>query len=374
MNLIFSFFEIIHLAGGNPANSIVPHFTGGGIALGGSVQIESSPKTQSPSQTVRDRWANRFEPTQPKVDATMNVDVKLPVPFTTTNSWQTIDEDLAVREVFHEVINLSDDEDDINFDSSPTAPPSSAIEKQSPEDRQRSIREELIDNDDDVIELIDDEFDDDLHNQSLELLTDATVINDLFGNDTLLDDFNNLNAVIMKDPENVGNSNKEIIECPICQEKMARELLNEHFEGCGGIVIEVKFNKFGKSKTPSTLPFYKKKPPATQVKPRTKVLTSQEVACLLDAGYTTNDIRRLELEKTEEVEYNRRILNEMANEERERSREFIDVNAEASTSTERNDHPIEILEDQHPCPVCSTMISAIDINSHLDTCLLNCDD
>lgn len=379
---IIYYISLILIAGGSPSNvPATPRFVGGGVPLGGTSNSNNSPAAQMPSQNVRDRWANRFDtPKQEAAASPKSSETKPPSPFTSNSAWQNIDDDLSICEVKHEVIDLSDD-DDIGSDyNQPERPVSSPIhnvkvEKQSSTDRQNSIRKELMDDDDDVIELIDDEFDETLHDKSLELLTDASVINDIFGDDTLMDDFNNLNSVIMRDPENAGNPDKEIIECPICQEKMSRELLNEHLEGCGGIVVAVKFNKFSKSNKKSSLPFYKKKQPASQKQAAASSASlNLKVQNLLAAGYTMNDIRRLNLEQTEEEAYNRRILNEMADEEHNRSRESNHAGTAPSTSnTDNDDILIQQLEDQHPCPVCDTMISAIDINAHLDVCLQNAD-
>lgn len=341
-------------------------------------------------QNVRDRWANKFNSpkTPPSTDTNANIpENKSPVDspkdtFQSTSHWECIDDDIAIQEVTHEIIDISDGED-FEFippkteDSKPMDTP-----KQSPRERQNSIRQELKDeddDDDDVIELIDDEFDDDLHNKSLELLTDTSVIDDIFGADTLIDDFNNINNVIMKDPENKGNPNKEIISCPICHEKMSRDLLTDHLDGCGGIVVEIKFR--GKGSQTNSLPFYKKKPPAPRVKAEKVDAKSRKQQQLLAAGYSTNDIQRLLMENQEEEEYNRRILNEMADERQEkasgRTRRIAHATTanatttNATTSNTNNSNIIAALEDQHPCPICSTMVSAIDINSHLDVCLLN---
>lgn len=48
-------------------------------------------------------------------------------------------------------------------------------------------------------------------------------------------DFNNINNVVMNDPENIGNPNMEIVMCPICEDRMARNELSSHLDGCNGI-------------------------------------------------------------------------------------------------------------------------------------------
>lgn len=48
------------------------------------------------------------------------------------------------------------------------------------------------------------------------------MIDDIFGTDSLMADFNNINNVVMNDPENVGNRDMEIVTCPICEDRMPR--------------------------------------------------------------------------------------------------------------------------------------------------------
>lgn len=69
--------------------------------------------------------------------------------------------------------------------------------------------------------MIDDEFDDTL-NESIDLLTDNSVIDEIFGTDTLMADFNNINNVVMNDPDKIGNRDMEIVTCPICEDRMPR--------------------------------------------------------------------------------------------------------------------------------------------------------
>lgn len=64
-----------------------------------------------------------------------------------------------------------------------------------------------------------------VNNKSLDLLTDNSVIDDIFGTDSLMADFNNINNVVMNDPENVGNRENEIVTCPICEDKMPRYVI-----------------------------------------------------------------------------------------------------------------------------------------------------
>lgn len=141
--------------------------------------------------------------------------------------WEEIDEDLLVHNVQDTVIQIGDDSDDETTRA--PVPVSNAASITS----QRSIKQELLDDlgvDDADIEMIDDEFDETLRNESFEIFGDKSVIDDIFGTDTLMADFNEINNVVMKDPENRGNKNREIITCPICQDRMPREELSGELE------------------------------------------------------------------------------------------------------------------------------------------------
>lgn len=240
-----------------------------------------------------------------------------------------------------------------------------------------TIKKELLDDlgeEDENIEMISDEFDDTL-NESLDLLTDNSVIHDLFDTDTLMEDFNNINNVIMSDPENVGNPNMEIIMCPICEDRMARGELSSHLEGCNGITV--KINPKGRGDRKKPMPFYK-----NQTKPSTSTKTSQamtkdrETELLLKAGYSREQIERLNADTREAREYNDRIMNELANDERQRRTSVIRQHStenddiETITLDEGSNHSsAPNTDEKHPCPVCSLPMSLEEINQHLDECL-----
>lgn len=161
-----------------------------------------------------------------------------------TSQWEEIDDDLLVHNVQNTLIEIADDDNDDEkpqlLENLPTTI------REIPPMSQKSIKQELLDDigaaDEDIV-MIDDEFDDALRNESYEILSDTSVIDDLFGTDTLLRDFNDINNVIMNDPENKGNANKEIIQCPICQDRMPREELNGNIlVNCSTIIIEKCLN------------------------------------------------------------------------------------------------------------------------------------
>lgn len=308
----------------------------------GSSSTKSS--NGNPSENIRNIWANKFN---------------------------------NITEIIE--INDNDDNNNQSPDIELVLPKESRIKKEP------QIKKELLEDlgeDDGNIIMIDDEFDDTLI-ESVDVVTDTTVIDDLFGRDTLMADFDNINNVVMNDPENFGNPNMEIVTCPICEDRMARGELSSHLDGCNGITVKINPRQGGKRKP---LPFYKHK-----VKPSTSQskVSSEEVELLRRAGYTQEAIDRLNTETQEAREYNNRIMNEMnadvrqrfttgarAREQANRETETITLGDENSGS-QRNEptrensdaHETERVSEKHPCPVCSAEIDADQMNQHLDQCL-----
>lgn len=185
-----------------------------------------------------------------------------------------------------------------------------------------------------------------------------------------MSDFNNINNVVMNDPENFGNSNMEIVTCPICEDQMARGELTCHLDGCNGITVKINPRKKG-DKTKS-LPFYKNhvKPSTSQSSGQSKV-NQQEKLLLLQAGYSQEQIDRLSAESREAKEYNDRIMDELAREERQKRT--------TSVITQHSNNQIETIAlddgsnspvpEKLPCPVCNIQVDANQINQHLDECL-----
>lgn len=321
-------------------------------------------KQIDPKSQVRDVWTNKFVVDSAKNTNSQNngydnmprkkprIDSEL-INDTSDSEWKQIDDDIQIKQDLHEIIDILDDDDEDENDNNDddndnvgtiVLSPPSKHPKLTASERQTQIKREILlsfddDANDSDIELIDDDFDDDnITNASIEL-SDSNVINDLFGADTLLADFNSLNNVLMRDPENVGRPNKEVISCPICQEKMCRELLSDHLNGCQG--IKVVIGK-GISKATSSKPKLNYKKPSTSKK--------SDRSLLADAGYSKQEIDRALNEKKQETEYNQRILNEMEDERRS-------VN-------------VVVPSKKVPCPVCQTAIAETVMNAHLDACLI----
>lgn len=359
--------------------------TGGGRQLSAGTSNGSNQSNPLPvTDQIRNAWSLKFvsttaapdppaepAPDAPKAAPTANKGYTETAP---TQKWEDLDDDIMVWEEKHAVIDICDDDSNSSHSSSNEPVPPVKLERTFQPD---AIRDELFkdlreqdDDDDDVIELIDDEFDD-ASREVLDALTDTSVIDELFGEDTLMADFNNINNVVMADPENRGNPAREIITCPICQDRMPREELNAHLDGCGGITVRVEIKP--KSKGVRQLPFYKNTPVQRPAPPtaRTQRVNSEDQDLLRQAGYSQADIDRM---AREERDYNSRIMNEMATEERDRRTQPNNSNGTQvrSNDTEANVPNVVAAEettDRVPCPVCTEMVEADQINRHLDECL-----
>lgn len=339
----------------------------------------------SVAERIRNVWTHRFErppandaPTESAVKpkSEPNNDKRGYVETEPTQKWEDVDDDIMVWEEKHPIIDICDD-DSSDYIEVETEPAIKHERSFQPDAIKRELFDDLGENED-VIELIDDEFDD-AFNESIHIMTDTDAINDLFGEDTLMADFNNINNVVMNDPENRGNPNREIITCPICQDKMRRDELSSHLEGCTGITVKVEVRPKSKAGAPRQLPFYKNH--ATPKVPSTRRMVqrvnSVDQDLLRQAGYTQAEIDRLVKEKAEEKDYNTRIMDEMAADERNRQTQqntaaaaaidppIVAPTAMITSADVEAPSPVEMV----PCPVCNQMVNANEVNQHLDECL-----
>lgn len=362
----------------------ISSFSSGGHVLG-STSANGSQTATSPSESIRNIWANKFadrkneastsasteNETETETEMANRLKGKTKV-IESTSAWEEIDDDILIHSVQNTVIEINDDGSNDSLgsreshDNNSNAP---ITHSTSQPKSQITIKQELLDDlgeDDANIEMIDDEFDNTL-NESTDLLTDMSVIDELFGRDTLMADFNNINDVVMNDPENIGNPNMEIVTCPICEDRMAREDLSAHLDGCNGITVKIQPR--GRGKKVQALPFYK-----NQTKPSTsnKRVTSEEAEILRSAGYTQETIDRLGVETREAKEYNDRIMDELAHDERQRRTSVIQQRPTTNDDIETislDDESSSSVPEKHPCPVCNVLVDANQINQHLDECL-----
>lgn len=355
-----------------------PRTSASGFVLGTSSGSQAS--NVPPSENIRKIWANRFnstnsesttvaDPSSSGTTTERSTATTATATTTTTkvteasSAWEEIDDDILIHSVQNAVIEINDESSD---ESSASGSHDQPFEIKTEAKPLISIKKELLDDlgeDDANIMMIDDEFDDKM-TESLELLTDTSVIDELFGTDTLMADFNNINDVLKNGPDNCGNPEDEIVTCPICEDRMARNELCSHLDGCNGITVKVNPRQRGQSKKP--LPFYKNhaQPSTSRVR-----VSLQEQEMLRLAGYTQEQIEKLNTETDEAREYNDRIMNELAREETQRRTSVI-------TQRPANDEPILLDEEsnssvpeQVPCPVCDTPVNSNQINEHLDQCL-----
>lgn len=349
-----------------------PPFSSSGRVLGSSSSNVSS--NEAPSEKIRNIWANKFRDTNsPASTSTASVpstsgmskeedsgqSAKRTKVTEATSAWEEIDDDILIHNVQNTIIEINDDNSN---DAPATMYPVADVKPQI------SIKKELLDDlgeDDENIEMIDDEFDDTL-NESADLLTDHSVIDELFGTDTLMADFNNINDVVMNDPENIGNADREIVTCPICEDRMERGELTCHLDGCNGITVKIDPRRRGGQTKP--LPFYKNK-----TKPSTKPKGSnKDRQVLLNAGYSHADIEKLFEETQAEKDYNDRIMDEMSRERRPNRTTSVITSLLTNNDIETisiGDESNSPVPEKQPCPVCNSLINANHINEHLDECL-----
>lgn len=319
-----------------------------------------------PVENVRNLWANRFPSAAPPVEtATSNTSNSKDDSVELADSeWRAIDDDIMVHDEKIEVFELSsDDEDDVDVKvKEEIKSRSNALENFT--EHSQLIKQEILDDmDDDEIVFIDDDFDDSMV-ATVDTLSDESVIDDIFGSDTLIEEFNNINDVIMDDKENYGNPGREIISCPVCQDQMARDDLSSHLEGCNGITVRIEAKRSNKSR--AQLPFYKNRP-STSKAPET-VRPGNKRDMLRAAGYSDTVINQLMEETNEDREYNRRIEREMRIDELQRRQPTISINVENAAPTAVQEAP-ENNENQVACPICNAQVPQVTINDHLDECL-----
>lgn len=325
-------------------------FSSGGHVLGSST---NKPSNENPSANIRNFWANKFNNPRPAAEISPII----------------------------EIIEINDNNNNQSPDFEWVIPKESRIKKETKP--HKSFYNELLDDlgeDGANIIMIDDEFDDTVV-ENVDEVTDTTVIDELFGRDTLMADFNNINNVVMSDPENFGNPNMEIVTCPICEDRMARGELSSHLDGCNGITVKVNPKQRGARKKP--LPFYKNK-----AKPSTSrtAVSSADQELLRRAGYTQDAIDRMNDDAKEAQDYNDRIMDEIATDRRRkfttgaRARDLENGvletiplgdqgGAGSLAHTNTGAGVVDIVSEKHICPICNVEIDADLINQHLDDCL-----
>ncbi|XP_059616927.1 DNA-dependent metalloprotease SPRTN [Phlebotomus argentipes] len=247
-------------------------------------------ETSEVRANVKDAWSKKFEsPNRSKPGSSKST------------KWEKIDDDddVFIEDPDITVISLLDD--------SVVQP----VVKPTRQERQSQLRKEILESFDDktdAIELIDDEYDDDDTADNSHVLNQS-VIDDLFGKDTLMEEFNKNNS---SDSQKPHGTDDEFITCPVCEQFLSRSDLPSHMEGCLGIIENVKFRFPGSAKPPPVK------------KPRKHESRSSSTSSIRAANSSP---------KTPNV---------------------VNINSNAALVS---------------CPVCNVFICEEEANDHLDLCL-----
>ncbi|TDG40622.1 hypothetical protein AWZ03_012957 [Drosophila navojoa] len=223
-----------------------------------------------------------------------------------TGGWVSYDKDVMVCDVTEPVINISDSDDDVQPVPKVAAPAVAKTTSQlSSQERTINIKREVMEDEtlygDDEIFMIDDEYDDTISELSAAAeLADQSIIDDIFGEDTLLQEFQRENDVVPCSSRYQYDAGNDITSCPICFEKMKRSEFSNHLDGCS-ITIRVPpptikpngplpgdSNSINKPKN-------KHKP---KVNRRQSATSKREI--LKSSGYSSADIAALELSSSSE--------------------------------------------------------------------------
>ncbi|XP_036318018.1 sprT-like domain-containing protein Spartan isoform X2 [Rhagoletis pomonella] len=305
----------------------------------------------------RRRLSNEVSPTQ-----------NIPEDKQKNDDWLVLDDEIMLREPTTETIAiLSDDESDENDnameESGAIEQPSKRSTPLTADERQKAIKQEILEDtadllDEDII-LIDDEYDDnaqesnDLQNISAAAeLADTSMIDEFFGDDTMMKDFNRENDVKPSGSRHFPNPNDDIITCPICQGKMKRCLFADHMDGCTGIAIKVAFPKHTLKKLAAT---------SRPVKPTAKSRPSRK-EILRNAGYSEQDL--INLTSASEEELSSCNTSPPRPNGNSTSNEWSPEDMETRLYRQRN-----ILKSTIQCPNCGQEVEQNTINDHLDDCL-----
>jgi len=308
------------------------------------------------------------------------------------NDWKMVDDDVMIKEVHQSVICISSDEENsIDEDQSQ---PSVPTEKMSADERQSAIRKEIMESisdreSEDEIELMDDDFENDTVMNISSELADTSLIDDLFGEDTLYIEFKKENALIASSSRYHNDPDRDIITCPVCQEKLQRSDFTNHIDGCTGIVVTIQpksLNNFSKNNksTNSSNNFIKKtifaksKPLKRKLPVKNKHKIPKAFASSTIAQHSSNinffsddEDENNEYNNDAAKSYNARISSISAVTDVSRNNP-VNVEHDGESTTDdgsRTNRRRGLDMSMHACPVCAEMIYVDNINDHLDLCL-----
>ncbi|XP_067636324.1 DNA-dependent metalloprotease SPRTN isoform X2 [Eurosta solidaginis] len=291
-----------------------------------------------------------------------------------SDDWLVLDDEIMMREQPTETIAILSDDDessgeesgnDVDEDGVDAQPKKSSTPLTAGE-RQKAIKQEILEDtadllDEDII-LIDDEYDDngdnDLQNITAAAeLADTSVIDEFFGDDTMLKDFNRENDVKPSGSRYFPNPEDDIITCPICQGKMKRCLFSDHMNGCTGIAIKVAPPKIALKKLANT---------SRPVKPSRKARPCRK-DILRKAGYSEQDLLKFTSSSDDEFSTSNNSSVNLVSPPRTNNSTTTDWSPEDMETRlyrQRN-----ILKTTIQCPNCGHEVEQDSINDHLDDCL-----
>ncbi|EDV99617.1 GH12438 [Drosophila grimshawi] len=287
------------------ANSKVSGMQGKGYSLKTSISSQLHPPDNVNLNHMRDIWSKRFDnrnkQTEPKQEAQNKQNPsKRRRDSSETEGWEKCDEDVFIYDVKVPILTISDSEHEAEAENNVvlTKPLKSAAI--SSHDRTINIKREVMEeeglyNDDDIV-MIDDEYDDNVDEMTAAIeLSDLSITEDLFGEDTLLQEYQLENDVVACSSGFQFNAANDITSCPICFEKMKRCEFTNHLEGCS-ITIKVPAPSYkGLSKLPGDSNTINK--PKSSGKPKRKYSSR---GCLRSAGYSESEIASLDLSTSSE--------------------------------------------------------------------------
>ncbi|EDX16619.1 GD24499 [Drosophila simulans] len=162
--------------------------------------------------------------------------------------------------------------------------------------KRQVMEDELTLCEDDIL-LIDDEYDDEV--AANDSLTDATelgnqsIIDDVFGADTLLKEFQRDNDVQPTCSSDANDVDNDIVSCPICFEKMKRTELSNHFDGCA-IIVRLEPPSFKPNNRRPRASFTSKDSSGSST-PRGQSTANSSTRILRSSGKTEKEIDKLDL-------------------------------------------------------------------------------
>ncbi|XP_075156483.1 DNA-dependent metalloprotease SPRTN [Haematobia irritans] len=289
------------------------------------------------------------------------------------NNWEVVDDDIMMQDQPQTVITLSSDEDEDDDDSDSETYKPKINKNMTLDQRQNMIKQEIMDESidlrDDEIELIDDEFDDNF--TAATELADTSVIDEFFGDDTLLQEFKRENDCKPSSSRYQLDSDSDIITCPICQGKMQRSVFANHLDGCTGITRKILPPKAALKKLAST-----SKEARPKRRPRPSSQSTRQI--LRNAGYSEADLANIHSassmeEDDEEDEFLQRsgIKTNRQSNSSTVNISSPDLNSSTEDENTRRHRLRNVYKTTRQCPVCAQEIEEDEMNDHLDECLIS---